>query len=67
MVGVTLDVLLLPSAVQLAAGEDPVLEKAAQLGGVNLDAVEAGKLCPFEWAAPMSHRYTFCLAHQKRH
>jgi len=49
-VGVTPDVLLLPSAVQLAAGEDPVLAKAAQLGGVNLDAVEAGKLFPFEWA-----------------
>lgn len=49
-VGVTPDVLLLPSAAQLAAGEDPVLAKAAQLGGANLDAVEAGKLFPFEWA-----------------
>jgi C-terminal processing protease CtpA/Prc len=49
-VGVTPDVLLLPSAVQLAAGEDPVLSKAAQLGGVNLNPVEAGKLFPFEWA-----------------
>jgi C-terminal processing protease CtpA/Prc len=48
--GVTPDVLLLPSALQLAAGEDPVLAKAAQLGGVNLDSVEAGKLFPFEWA-----------------
>jgi C-terminal processing protease CtpA/Prc len=49
-VGVTPDVLLLPSAVQLAASEDPALAKAAQLGGLNLDAVEAGKLFPFEWA-----------------
>jgi C-terminal processing protease CtpA/Prc len=49
-VGVTPDVLLLPSAAQLAAGEDPVLAKAAQLGGLNLDPVEAGKLFPFEWA-----------------
>jgi C-terminal processing protease CtpA/Prc len=49
-VGVTPDVLLLPSAVQLATGEDPVLAKAAELGGVNLDPVEAGKLFPFEWA-----------------
>jgi C-terminal processing protease CtpA/Prc len=49
-VGVTPDVLLLPSAVQLATGEDLVLVKAAELGGVNLDPVEAGKLFPFEWA-----------------
>ena len=48
--GVTPDLLLLPSALQLATGEDPVLAKAAQLSGVNLDAVEAGKLFPFEWA-----------------
>jgi len=49
-VGVTPDVLLLPSAGQLATGKDPVLAKAAQLGGVNLDPVEAGQLFPFEWA-----------------
>lgn len=48
--GVTPDVLLLPSAGQLAAGEDPALAKAAELGGVNLNPVEAGKLFPFEWA-----------------
>jgi C-terminal processing protease CtpA/Prc len=49
-VGVTPDVVLLPSALQLAAGEDPVLAKAAELSGVGLDPVEAGKLFPFEWA-----------------
>lgn len=48
-VGVTPDVLLLQSAAQLAAGEDPVLVKAAQLAGVDLDPAEAGKLFPFEW------------------
>jgi C-terminal processing protease CtpA/Prc len=49
-VGVTPDVPLLPSAVQLAAGEDPALSKAAELAGVKLDPVAAGKLFPFEWA-----------------
>jgi C-terminal processing protease CtpA/Prc len=49
-VGVTPDVLLVPSALQLAAGEDPVLAKAAELGGVKLSPAEAGKLFPFEWA-----------------
>jgi C-terminal processing protease CtpA/Prc len=49
-VGVTPDVLLLPSAVQLAANEDPALAKAAELGGLKLDPAQAGKLFPFEWA-----------------
>jgi carboxyl-terminal processing protease len=49
-VGVIPDVLLLPSAAQLAAGEDPVLAKAAELAGVKLDPAGAAKIFPFEWA-----------------
>jgi hypothetical protein len=33
----------------LAAGSDPVLARAAELGDFHLDAAEAGKLSPFEW------------------
>ncbi|MGA8238801.1 MAG: S41 family peptidase [Candidatus Sulfotelmatobacter sp.] len=49
-VGVTPDVLLLPSAAQLSAGEDPALARAAELAGVKLDPAAAAKLFPFEWA-----------------
>lgn len=49
-VGVTPDVLMLPTASQLAHGEDPALAKAAELVGIKLDPVEAGKMFPFEWA-----------------
>ena len=47
--GVTPDETILPTAADLAAGRDPVLARAAQLAGLNLDAVAAGKLFPFEW------------------
>ena len=33
----------------LAGGSDPVLTRAAELGGFHLDAAETGKLFPFEW------------------
>jgi len=45
-VGVIPDELLIPSAAGLAAGLDPVLSHAAELCGVKLDAVDAGKLFP---------------------
>lgn len=52
-VGVTPDVVVLPSAADLAAGRDPALAKAAELAGIKLDPAAAGKLFPFEWA-PLS-------------
>jgi carboxyl-terminal processing protease len=48
--GVTPDEILLPTAADLSAGRDPVLAHAAELAGVTLDAVAAGKMFPFEWA-----------------
>jgi|HubBroStandDraft_6_1064221.scaffolds.fasta_scaffold41276_6 C-terminal processing protease CtpA/Prc len=48
-VGVTPDVLVLPTGAQLAEGQDPALAKAAELAGLKLDATAAGKLFPFEW------------------
>lgn len=48
-VGVTPDELLLPTAVDLAAGRDPVLSHAAALVGLKLDPEAAGKLFPIEW------------------
>jgi carboxyl-terminal processing protease len=48
--GVVPDELLLPTGSDLAAGRDPVLAHAAELAGVKLDPVAAGKMFPFQWA-----------------
>jgi carboxyl-terminal processing protease len=48
-VGVTPDTVMLPTATEIAAGEDPVLVKAADLAGLKLEPLAAGKLFPFEW------------------
>jgi len=48
--GVVPDVMLLPSAADLAEGRDPVLARAAELAGAKLDSASAGKMFPYEWA-----------------
>jgi carboxyl-terminal processing protease len=47
--GVRPDEVVLPSPADLAAGRDPAMARAAQLAGLSLNAVAAGKLFPFEW------------------
>jgi C-terminal processing protease CtpA/Prc len=48
-VGVTPDEVIIPSAKDLAAGRDPVLSRAAELAGLNIEPAAAGKMFPFEW------------------
>ena len=48
-VGVTPDELVIPSAEDLAAGRDPVLARAFELAGVNVDPAKAGAMFPIEW------------------
>ena len=49
-VGVTPDVIVIPSAAELAVGQDPALARAARLAGIELDSAVAGSFFPFEWA-----------------
>jgi C-terminal processing protease CtpA/Prc len=48
-VGVTPDEILLPTAENLRAGQDPVLARAAAILKIKLDPAEANKLFPFKW------------------
>ncbi len=48
-VGVTPDVLVLPSASDLAARRDPVIAKAAELAGTTITPETAGSLYPDVW------------------
>lgn len=45
-VGVTPDILLLPTGADLAQGHDPVLAKAIQMVGGTVDPEAAGRLFP---------------------
>ena len=47
--GVTPNVVVVPTAGDLASGRDPALAKAAELLGVTITPEEAGKLIPYEW------------------
>jgi carboxyl-terminal processing protease len=47
--GVTPDELAVPTPQDIAAGRDPALARAAELAGIKLNPVEAGKMFPFEW------------------
>jgi len=48
-VGVTPDIVVLPTGADLAAHRDPVIAKAAELAGANITPDKAGTLYPDVW------------------
>lgn len=47
-VGVKPDELIIPTGADLASGRDPVLARALEKSGLNMDATSAGKIFPTE-------------------
>lgn len=47
--GVVPDVVIVPTAEDLAANRDPVLARAAEMLGIKLDPAKAGAMFPIEW------------------
>ena len=47
--GVLPDELLVPSAMEIAVGRDPVLARAASLMGIRVSPEQAGAMFPIEW------------------
>ncbi len=47
--GVVPDELVVPTPLDVAKGRDPALARAAEIAGVKLNAVMAGRMFPFEW------------------
>jgi C-terminal processing protease CtpA/Prc len=47
--GVTPDEIVLPTATDMAKGNDPALARAAEIAGIKIDPAKAGQMFPYEW------------------